>query len=275
MSFQVHITLGKDPHIEVEGTSIERLRRDQLSDVLRGESDLRDRIAKRHHGHKPDDFHLSDQDRVPGHLAGTMAKYRWKPAQMVVTAGHARFIEVRSDPVVVGRAKVRNEHDTLSYDAEYEITEGVSNEIGKSSNWDFRAGSSTTVGVEVGGDAAGGKISASTTISLEAGYGESKSKSEAANNDATGKGTVPLAPGQRAIVGLNATRGVASAQVDYHQVLNGGVFYHFGRRVEGHYLWYAPLARLYGAHELQVKHTDDLHVKVYSEWDIALLPWEE
>ena len=79
MGLRVYVNPDK-PSIEVKGQVIKPMRRDQLSDLLRGENDLVERIEKRHKGrHRIDDFHLSDKDQMPRNLAGTFAKYKWKP----------------------------------------------------------------------------------------------------------------------------------------------------------------------------------------------------
>ena len=86
-----------------------------------------------------------------------------------------------------------------------------------------------------------------------------------------GSGEVPLQPGQEGIIELNARRGELEAQVDYEEKISGGVFYHFGSRVDGHYLWYAHLSALYGHGDLIHTRTEDLKIKVFSDWDIRLL----
>ena len=67
MGISVHIYPGDDPHIEVEGETFEQMERKQLAALLDGERDLVERIQRRHHGAKIDDFHLSDQDGLLGH----------------------------------------------------------------------------------------------------------------------------------------------------------------------------------------------------------------
>ena len=93
-----------------------------------------------------------------------------------------------------------------------------------------------------------------------------KRKEEEAETAAHASGTVPLKPGQSGVVELTASRGEIEAQVDYEQRIQGGVFYHFGKKVDGHYLWYVPLSQLYTTRsDLNQTQTETLNVRVYSE----------
>ena len=139
MGLSVSIHLTDPPRIDVSGFNIDKLRRNQLSDLLRGEGDLKERIEKRHHGKKIDGFHLSDDDQVPGNLKGTMAKYRWEPAKLTLRAKRGRVLKITSNPVVVGRAHVSNPSSIKDFTPHYEILESVSNSIERVAHWDVSA----------------------------------------------------------------------------------------------------------------------------------------
>ena len=68
MSIAVRVQTGDKPSIQVTGSAVEKMRRDQLGELLTGENDLIERINARHHGKGIDGFHLNDDDQVPGKL---------------------------------------------------------------------------------------------------------------------------------------------------------------------------------------------------------------
>ena len=268
MGLSVRLDLGDKPKIHVEGQVIQTLRRDQLSDLLHGEGDLRKRVQALHGGRGVDGFHLSDDDQMPHNLRGTFAKYRWQPATVTHRAQGARILEVTSDPVIVGDAEAENPSSLDDVEAQYSISETVTNSVERVAQWNVSSTVTQEVHYEVGGDAAGGKVGGSTSLSFTAGYGESTGKTESVEVGSQGTGTVTLDSGQRILIKLSASRGQIRAQVDYRQALSGGVFYHYKKKVDGHYLWYAPLTKLYSRKELQQIHTEILKVKVYSHMKI-------
>ena len=268
MSLSVNLQLGDKPTIKVEGQTIQPLRRDQLSDLLHGEDDLRRRVERLHGGRHVDGVHLSDDDQLPSKLRGTFAKYRWQPATLTNRAQSARILKVTSNPVIVGRAPARN-HSDVKGTASYEISDTVSDSIERESHWDVSSTVTQTVEYKVGGDAVGGSVGGSTSLSFTGGYGESTGNTHSVELGSKGSGSVELEPGEEVIVELTATRGQIEAQVDYLQTLTGGVFYHYGKRVDGHYLWYAPLSKLYSQQELRQVHTEVLKVHMYSNMEIV------
>ena len=274
MSLKVRLELGDHPQIHVTGTIVEKLRREQLSDLLRGEGDLMDKVRNLHHGARPDGIHLSDEDGVPHNLAGTMSKYGWNPGRVVVHPGKARVNEATSNPVAIGSALVHNDDDDSNLIAAYQIDETVTNTVGHSSDWNITAGFSQSITYEVGGEAVGGKVGGSTTFSVSTSYGESSSHTKEISSGSHGSGTVELEPGERSFVVLSATRGAVEADVEYVHAIDGGVFYHFGKRIDGHYLWYARFSDLYNPRELHRTRREKLSIDVYSDWDIGLEPGE-
>ena len=264
MGLSVRLDLGDKPKIHVEGQVIETLRRDQLSDLLRGEGDLRERVQALHGGRGVDGFHLSDNDQVPGNLCGTFAKYRWQPATVTHKARGTRILAVTANPVIVGDAEAENPSSLDDVEATYSISETVTNSVERIAQWEVSSTLTQEVNYEVGGDAVGGKVGGSTGLSFTAGYGESTGTTEAVEVGTQGAATVTLDSGQKILIKLSATRGQIEAQVDYLQSLSGGVFYHYGKKVDGHYLWYAPFTKLYDRKELQQLQTEILKVKVYS-----------
>ena len=271
MGLDVRLEIGDHPSIHVSGETIHQMKRKELDKLLFGKYDLIEKIQALHGGHKIDDFHLSDEDQVPGNLEGSFSKYRWKPVQVLSRAKDAQILEVTNQPAIVGRAPVSNESSIPHFEAHYEITENVSDSIAREAHWDVSSTIEQTVSYEVGGDAVGGKVGGSTSVSFTGGYGQSDTKEKTVDTGSLGSGTVPLEPGQKAVVELSASRGSIKARVDYEQQIRGGVFYHFGKRVDGHYLWYASMSKLYSHSELVKVLTEDLHIRVYSEMAIRLV----
>ena len=276
MSLKVRLEPGDDPKIIVTGEIVEKMRREHLKDLLMGEKDLINRIAKRHHGVRPhsQDVHLSEDDGVPAHLEGSFAEYGWHQGRIVIHPGKARVNEATSNLVAVGSALCYNDDDDSNITAAYSIEESVTQVIEHSSEWKIGASVTQTVSYEVGGEAVGGKAGGSTAFTASSEYGESARNSKAVSTAAHGSGTVDLEPGQRSIVVLSATRGSMDATVNYDHAISGGVFYHFTTRIDGHYLWYAPFSDLYSHKELHRSRREDLSCDVYSDWQIGLEPGE-
>ena len=268
MPLSVSLELGDKPKISVKGKNINPLQRDQLSDVLRGEGDLEERVKRIHGGRHFDGFHLGDRDQMPKKLLGTFAKYRWQPATITHEAKKARILQVNAVPVIVGRAIARNRSKDVEGQVAYEITDSVTNSVERVAHWDVSSTLSQEVEYKVGSDAAGGSVGGKTSLSFTAGYGESTGKAEAVTAGALGRGTVMLDPGESVAVEITATRGKIEAQVDYRQTISGGVFYHYSRRVDGHYLYYVPLGKLYSKQELSQLQTELLKIDAFSNFDI-------
>ena len=70
--------------------------------------------------------------------------------------------------------------------------------------------------------------------------------------------------GQRVVFELGITSGRIEAQFTYRRQLTGGVFVHYGKRKDGHYFRYLPLAHLYDAHTLSQTQRGTLRVDFYS-----------
>ena len=274
MSLKVRLQPGDDPKIFVTGSIIEKMRREHLKDLLRGDRDLARRIGDIHHGVIPhaSDIHLSEDDGVPSNLEGTFAQYGWKEGRVVITPGNAHVNAATSNLVAVGSALCYNDDDDSDIAATYLIDESVTQTLSHQSEWKVGASVTQTVTYEVGGEAAGGSVGGSTSISVSSEYGESSATSKEVSTASHGSGTVNLEPGQRSIVVLSANRGSLDATVEYNHHIDGGVFYHFTTRIDGHYLWYASFADLYPRDQLSRKRREDLSCDVYSNWQIGLEP---
>ena len=118
--------------------------------------------------------------------------------------------------------------------------------------------------------AAGAGVAFGLLLAIRAG----RADSEEVSSGSHGKGSVVLEPGERSYVVLSATRGAVEAMVEYLHQIDGRVFYHFGKRIDGHYLWYAPFSQLYSRGELSRTRRELLSIDVYSDWDIGLEPGE-
>ena len=272
MSILVRLEPGDDPKIHVTGSIIETMKRDHLKDLLHGPHDLEERLRKRHHGARPDGIHLSEDDGVPGNLKGTFDEYGWHEGRILITPGHTRIDKTSSNLVAVGSALCYNADDDSNLEATYLIDETVTQTIAHSSEWKVGASVTQTVTYQVGGEAAGGSVGGSTAISVSSEYGESASTSKEVSTASHGSGTVILEPGQRSIVVLSANRGALDAMVDYLHKIDGGVFYHFGKRIDGHFLWYVPFVTLYGEAGVMRQRKVKVSCDVYSNWSIGLEP---
>ena len=261
----VSLNLGDNPTIEVQGQVIDKLRRDQLGDVLSGSTDLEKRVRKlRSHCGSPDGIHLSDDDGLPKKLKGTFAKYRWKPATLTLRAQAARIVALTSKPVIVADQECGNPSHVKAFECFHEISRTVENSISREAHWDVSSTVTQTVSYEVGGDAAGGKVGGSTSLSFTAGYGESTGMSESVTVGSTSGAKTTLDPGESVILQLSLTKGDLEAQVDYLRTVSGGVFYRYAKRCDGHYLWYSSLSKLYKPAELREVQSETLRVDAYS-----------
>ena len=244
MGLTVKVLLGDDPSIEVKGTVIDTLRGDQLNEMLSGRPDLIDRVKKHHGWGNPDGVHLSDDDGLTGHLAGSFVRYGWKPATLVHRAKGARIIAATAEPQIVLSVPAVNSSDQPSHQSA-EVTQDVTQAFSHEAHWDVSSSFTQTVTYEIGGEAAGGKVGGSSAFTVSAGYGESNSKSESVTLGAKAGVVADLAPGKAVVFDLSATRGRLEAQVDWERDIKGGVFVHYGKRKNGHYFWYIHLSDLY------------------------------
>ena len=90
MRLEVRLTLGDPTHITVTGQTPAPLRPDPWHDVLRGREDLLHRLARYQGYGRPDGVHVSDDDGLPGKLAGPFSRYGWPPATLTHKAQAAR-----------------------------------------------------------------------------------------------------------------------------------------------------------------------------------------
>ena len=261
VGLSVRLKLGKPPTIEVSGQTINVIKREQLDSLLHGYDDLEGRVRRYRPG-PLDGVHLSDQDGLPGNLRGTFSKYGWTPAQLHLQAKSARIVDVTSQPVIVDDQLSYNPSD-IDSEQSAEISAKVTNSVTRESHWDVSATVEQTVSYEIGGDAYGGKVGGSTSLSFTGGYGESTGKTESVEISTTGSVKALLKPHGAVLFQLSMALGTINAQVTYEARLQGGVFYHYGKRVDGHYLWYVPLSALYGAADLVKEQNESLSVKVY------------
>ena len=261
VGLSVNLQLGKPPTIEVSGQTINTIQREQLEDLLHGYDDLESRVRKYRPG-PLDGVHLSDKDNLPGNLRGTFAKYGWLPAQLVLAAKSARIVNVTSQPVIVDDQLSYNPSDIDSEQAA-EISASILNSVTRESHWDVSSTFTQTVSYEIGGDAYGGKVGGETSLSFTGGYGQSTGKTESVEIQTKGSVKALLKPHEAVLFQLSMALGTVNALVAYEARLQGGVFYHYSKPVNGHYLWYVPLSALYNASDLVKVQDESLNVKVY------------
>ena len=204
-------------------------------------------------------------------LEGTFAKYHWKPARIIRKAAGANIISITSKPTIVGRAPVENAtRDIDPFEAHYQIHDKIMNRLKRTAHWTVSTTTWESVNYEIGIDKSS-KEGGESGMSVTGTYGESESHEREVEVGAMASGTVPLHPGQKGVVELSASRGTIKASVNYQQTLSGGVFYHFGKRVDGHYLYYVPLGKLFPTKMLHAIQNETLEIELYSEMGVKLV----
>ena len=247
----ITIRLNLDtPSIAIRGSEISVMRRDQISDLLRGESDLVDRIAAQHGGAHPDEWHLSDDEGCSNRgLRDMFSRYQWRPSQIKTQAKSAKILELTTEPTIIATQDNENPLppmwskdndgfpvDELGYPlpdvtVHCNISRDVESTVGKESHWDVGSSITSTVSVEVGGEATGAKVGASTALSFSAGYGESKNQSNAVRVGSESGAEATLKPGQLSRFILTMDNGKFRAQARYTLTLLGGSLITLGRRL--------------------------------------------
>ena len=175
---------------------------------------------------------------------------------------------VTSQPVILADQLAENSsHQASTQKAE--ISRTVTNTVSREAHWDVSSTVEQTVSYEIvsyeiGGDAAGGKVGGSTSLSFTAGYGESTGTSESVEVSSAAGVEALLQPGQAVVFELGITSGRIEAQVTYAVRLTGGVFVHYGKKKGGHYFWYVPLAQLYDRSTLDQRQRESLKVDFYA-----------
>ena len=264
MSLDVRLTLGESPHITVTGQTTAPLRPDQLHDVLQGREDLVQRVERYQGYGRTDGVHLSDDDGLPGKLAGTFSRYGWRPATLTHKAQDAQVVAVTAVPVILADQLAENPSTEVDSTQKAEISRTVTNTVSREAHWEVSSTVTQTVSYEIGGEATGGKVGGSTALSFTGAYGESSGTSESVEVGSTAGVEALLAPGQAVVFELGITSGRIEAQVTYRRQLTGGVFVHYGKKKGGHYFWYVPLAQLYDPHTLSQNQRETLRIDFYS-----------
>ena len=174
-----------------------------------------------------------------------MPSYGWKPATLTHRAQDASIVAVTAQPVILADQLAENPSREVDSTQKAEISRTVTNTVSREAHWDVSSTVEQTVSYEIGGDAVGGKVGGSTSLSFTAGYGESSGTSESVEVGSAAGVEAVLKPGEAVVFELGITSGRIEAQVTYAVQLTGGVFVHYGKKKGGHYFWYLPLARLY------------------------------
>lgn len=291
MPLSVDVELGDKPTINVSGKEIAVMRQDQLN-LLGGKGRLMELVKEHFQGHKPDDVHISDET-TSGKLAGTFGKYNWDPVQVIVSAQGGKILEVKTELEGVVTQPVYNiDPDTPSRGL-HELWRDRTNSVDKEHHWDVNSTLSQSFSAEISGGfdlglKVGGKVSGTTGFEFSAGYGESKRHGEAVTIGSKAGIEVELKPMDATVLVLTLNVGKVVARAEYLTEITGGVFTHFGKRVNGHYLWYVPLHDLYNRDQLRARSHDILKIDNYinspvgnrqpqpgeiPEWEKAVKAW--
>lgn len=108
----------------------------------------------------------------------------------------------------------------------------LANKVVSSWSADARISDTTTVSAEIGGEAVGGKVSVSKSLTVEAGYGQGGSKEK---DEQIGSGTsveVELPAFSAAQAHLASSRGILVVRVEYETTVHGHLWIDYGRRVK-------------------------------------------
>lgn len=149
----------------------------------------------------------------------------------------------------------------------------LTNSVETSWNAQVTAGSSATVSVEVGGDAMGGKVGVSQTMSLEvsAGTGGRKEQDEAVGVNRSV--SAELYPGEATDVVIVSQKGDLVASVVYETLVEGYLWIDMGRRVDilgkgAHNFFFEPVQN----HFWPLRQVQTIDVDFYNKSDLELRP---
>ena len=198
--------------------------------MLQGRADLLQRVARYQGYGRPDGVHLSDEDGLPGQLAGTCSRYGWTPATLTHKTQAARVLAVTAEPVILADPRAENPFTEVASTQQAEISRTVTHTVSRAAHWEVSSTVEQTVTYEIGGEAAGGKVGGSTSLSFTGAYGQNSGTSESVEVATAADVEAVLQPGQRVVFELGITRGRIEAQVTYRRQLPGGVFVHYGKR---------------------------------------------
>ena len=265
----VRLNIDDPPTIDVSGQVIRSLNRLELDNLLKGGDNAWDRVHDHFNCKHLDGVHASNDDGLPSKLHGTFTKYGWTPVQHILKAKSAKIVSISAEPVIVADQLASNPSTVADSEVWAEIATEVVNSFSKEASWDVSSTIEQTVSYEVGGDAVGGKIGGSTSISFSAGYGESKTKENSVAVGSSGGVKAVLEPGEAVLFQLSMTLGEIYAQVEYEGKLQGGLMARFGKRCNGHYLYYVPLHKLYPRKDLVKIMREDLRTRAYNHQRIT------
>ena len=266
----VRVYTGDNPHIVARGCNVHVVTDQEIDKYhLRSSGRIQDHIEKGW-GKRPKEIYFKDSGRMPWKASdASYARFGWHPVQVKLCVAHARILEVTSQPFLIAEQIYENHNDQpATYTAE--VSRDITHSVSRSWNAQVTAGFEQTISYEVGGDAVGGKVGGSTTISFEASYGQG---GENTQSETVGTQTgieVPLKPGTGAKAQLVASKGVIHAQIDYELTIDGQVFLDFGpKKYKGHHFYGTGLSQAWGKHisertseRLSIEHFSHVHTIV-------------
>ena len=249
MALQIDIQLGDKPTIKVTGREITALKEEQLK-LLGGRSKLEYVIEERF-GRRADGVRL-DAETTPGHIRDWWFKRNWQPAHMETLFSGGRILDNPTELEAIVTSPAYNiDHDTPSH-VLVELSRDKTNSVSKETQWNIGSSVSQSFTAEIEGGVdlgikVGGKVSGTSSMSLSAGYGESKGKQEAVTIGSKAGITVDLEPMDATICTLPLNVGKLVAEATSNRNITGGVLAHFGKRVlspgqsgKGNYIKYVP-----------------------------------
>lgn len=154
--------------------------------------------------------------------------------------GASRIGKLDRSPVIIFKEIGDNRDGTEPLKFKPHIDESISETV--ESNWSSTKslGVSTTVGVEVGSEAAGVKAKVESTISTEFSWGQGGSKSKTIDVGDGVELEYDIPPGGLVVAALTAYRGVLQVEVDVDAVLDGWLWLAIWHKDHHHFFEGAP-----------------------------------
>lgn len=261
----VKILSGEPPAIRVEGTEVRKPKPEDLAAFgIPTQNDLLGLIGN-HLGARPKAVYMEDPLPWGDQSYG---KYGLESVRVLVRYMDARIDRLERNPVIVNRKEFENtRRDKKPGTFGGDISRTVTNVMERNWNAGGSVGFEQSIYYEVGGDAVGGKVGGSTTLSATASYGEG---GRTEKQEALTSGTnveVELEYGEKVTASLTCMKGILVAHATVASSLQGTFFVDMGRRYKGHFFHFVPVARVKA---MVLKRTETIQAEQYSEEHVVL-----
>lgn len=196
--------------------------------------DLWGGVYHTHEGRYPDGVHFSNHDiyNDPSWISQVQLRSKAVGAKLISHEVNAdsfasrRYRNRRAIPTQEEIDRGITQIDSHGCELSKAITDTVGHSDTQENSWSV----SSTLSVEVGGDAAGYKVGASFTAELGGSTSETDSTEHSVTREISDSVDVPLGPGKAARATLMAGQGTLEVQVRYEMTLAGDVAVNFHQR---------------------------------------------